>query len=118
MTKTYEQLKKQIEALSQQAEAVRRKEVAGVVARIREAIEAYELTAADLGFGSERATPGRKPAAKKRGAAGTGRRRASASASQPRYRDESGNVWGGRGPRPKWLREAISSGRKLEEFAV
>lgn len=116
MTKTYEQLKKQIEALSQQAEAVRRKEVAGVVARIKEAIEAYELTAEDLGFGKERAKPGRKSAARKR-PAGAGRRRA-AGTTQPRYRDESGNVWGGRGPRPKWLREAISAGRKLEEFAV
>lgn len=116
MTKTYEQLKKQIEALSQQAEAVRRKEVAGVVARIKEAIQAYELTAEDLGFGKASATAGRKTASRKRPAAG-GRRRA-AGTTQPRYRDESGNVWGGRGPRPKWLREAISAGRKLEEFAV
>ena len=117
MTKTYEQLKKQIEALSQQAEAVRRKEVAGVVARIKEAIEAYELTAEDLGFGQARgAANGGRTAARKRTA--TGGRRRSNVASQPRYRDESGNVWGGRGPRPKWLREAISAGRKLEEFAV
>ncbi|MCR5863706.1 H-NS histone family protein [Aquincola sp. J276] len=116
MTKTYDQLKKQIEALSQQAEAVRRKEVAGVVARIKEAIQAYELTAEDLGFGSGRAGTSKSGAKKARPAA-KGRRRSAASAT-PRYRDPSGNVWGGRGPRPKWLREAIASGRKLEEFAV
>lgn len=117
MTKTYDQLKKQIEALSQQAEAVRRKEVAGVVARIKEAIQAYELTAEDLGFGTGRASAGRKTGAKKASPAAKGRRRSAASAT-PRYRDPSGNVWGGRGPRPRWLREAIASGRKLEEFAV
>lgn len=117
MTKTYDQLKKQIEALSQQAEAVRRKEVAGVVARIKEAIQAYELTAEDLGFGSGRAGAGRKPGANTSRPAAKGRRRAAGSTT-PRYRDPAGNVWGGRGPRPKWLREAIASGRKLEEFAV
>ncbi len=118
MTKTYDQLKKQIEVLSQQAEAVRRKEVAGVVARIKEAIQAYELTAEDLGFGTGRASAGRKAGAKKARPAAKGRRRSAAAATTPRYRDPDGNVWGGRGPRPKWLREAIASGRKLEEFAV
>ncbi|MEF7614640.1 H-NS histone family protein [Aquincola sp. MAHUQ-54] len=113
MTKTYAQLKKQIAALSQQAETLRRKEIADVVARIKEAIEAYGLTAEDLGLQAGPRRAGRKTAAAKRK---TGRSRA--AAAQPRYRDGSGNVWGGRGPRPRWLREAIAAGHSLEEFAV
>lgn len=36
-----------------------------------------------------------------------------------KYRDvESGNAWSGRGLQPNWLKAAIESGRKLEEFAV
>ena len=45
-------LNAQIAKLQAQAEALRAKEVAGVVARIREAIVHYGLTVADLGFGS------------------------------------------------------------------
>lgn len=117
MTKTYAQLKKQIDSLTQQAESLRRKEVSGVIARIKEAIKAYDLTAADLGLeGGAKAGRGAGTAAKS--AAKTPRRRRSPAEVQPRYRDGSGNVWGGRGPRPKWLREAIAAGRKLEEFAV
>lgn len=33
------------------------------------------------------------------------------------YADESGNSWSGRGPRPKWLRAALESGRSLQDFA-
>lgn len=118
MTKTYAQLKKQIEALSQQADALRRKEKAGVVARIKEAIAAYELTAADLGLDASGASRARRAGGAVRPAGAPVRRRRAPGEVQARYRDESGNVWGGRGPRPRWLREAIAAGRKLEEFAV
>ncbi|MDM0065343.1 H-NS family nucleoid-associated regulatory protein [Variovorax sp. J31P207] len=33
------------------------------------------------------------------------------------YTDESGNTWSGRGPRPRWLRAALESGRSLQDFA-
>ena len=36
-----------------------------------------------------------------------------------KYRDKTtGNVWTGRGLKPKWLQAALNSGRKLEEFQV
>jgi DNA-binding protein H-NS len=50
MAKTYQQVLHQISALQQEADKVRAAEVKGVVARIRGAIEAYGLTAADLGL--------------------------------------------------------------------
>jgi DNA-binding protein H-NS len=113
MTKTYLQVIKQIEGLQAEADKLRRKEVKGVVARIREAIDHYQLTAADLGFGAAAAKPAVARKARKSAAA-----KAPAAAPAAKYRDETGRVWGGRGPRPKWLREAITAGRKLEEFKV
>jgi DNA-binding protein H-NS len=53
MTKSYAQIVKQIETLKQEAEKARRKEIEGVVGRIREAITVYGLTADDLGFGAK-----------------------------------------------------------------
>ncbi len=36
-----------------------------------------------------------------------------------KYVDKStGNSWSGRGLKPTWLRTALESGRKIEEFAV
>ena len=50
MKKTYGQMLEEIELLKRQAEEVRRKEIAIVVARIRDAIAFYGLTEEDLGF--------------------------------------------------------------------
>jgi DNA-binding protein H-NS len=120
MTKSYLQVLKQIETLQAEAEKLRRSEIDGVVARIREAIAHYGLTAADLGLGGGRASagvarkkPGRKPGRPRKTALlGTGRKVA------PKYRDENGNTWAGRGKRPVWLRNALAGGRKLEDFAI
>lgn len=43
---TYVDIQQQIARLQEQAEAIKAKEVAGVIARIKEAIVAYGLTAA------------------------------------------------------------------------
>ncbi len=110
MTKTYSQIQKQIEMLSREAEKVKQKEVDGVVSRIREAIETYGLTAADLGLEPQR---GPRAAAAKKGHKARGK-----PGSQVKFRDDAGHVWGGRGPRPQWLREALASGRELKDFAV
>jgi DNA-binding protein H-NS len=111
MTKTYAQIQKQIETLQREADKLKRKEVEGVIARIREAIQVYGLTAQDLGLPS---APRRGRSA---GAAKSGRRAGRAS-TEVRFRDEAGNTWGGRGPRPRWLREALASGKQLSDFAV
>jgi len=113
MSKTLAQLKKEIAALSREAEKLQRKEIEGVVARIKEAIEAYGLTAADLGLSG--AKRGAKAAGK---APATKRGRKKAAGAQVKFRDEAGNVWGGRGPRPKWLRDALAAGKQLSDFAV
>jgi DNA-binding protein H-NS len=119
MTKTYVQIQKQIESLQREADKLKRKEVDDVIGKIKEAITVYQLTAADLGFdvkGAARRGPvtGKRgrPAAKGR-AAGKAR-----GATAVKFRDESGNTWGGRGPRPQWLRDALGAGKSLQDFAV
>lgn len=115
MTKSYTQLMKQIAKLQTEAEDLRRKEAQGVIDRIKEAIKAYNLSAADLGLAGPRAARAAKsggPAAKRRK---TGKRKVSAA---PKYRDDAGNTWVGRGKRPGWLRDALASGRTLEDFQI
>lgn len=109
---TYQQIQKQIDDLKKQAETVRRDEIKSVVAKIKEAITVYGLTAADLGFARARAGAARAVQGAKR------RTMRSGKSSVIRYRDESGNTWVGRGKRPGWLRDALAAGRQLTDFAV
>ena len=109
MPKTYLQIQKEIEKLQQQAESLRSREVEGVISRIREAIDQYGLTAADL-FGKAAAP---RAARKGRKAPAQARRGKSAAV---KYRDEAGNTWGGRGPRPRWFSAALAAGRTPEEL--
>lgn len=122
--KTYAEIQAEIARLQQEAESVREAEVAGVIERMREAIAVYGITARDLGFSGGAEAPaarrGRRP-----GGAGRASKRArggnangNGNGNGPKYRDESGQVWSGRGPRPRWLREALASGRSLDEFLV
>jgi DNA-binding protein H-NS len=96
--KTYLSIKTEIAKLEKQAEGVRKAEIAGVVARIREAIAAYGLTATDLGFGrpSSKATVGKKHKDKLPAAA--------TSTGVAKYRDPAtGKTWTGRGKPPNWI---------------
>lgn len=117
MEKTYAQIMEQIETLRREADAKREQEVRDVVARIKEAIAVYQLTPADLGFGSGNGTAGKRrgrPPGRK-----TAKRAAAKKAAKPAaYADKSGNTWSGRGPRPRWLKEALAGGKTLEEFAT
>ena len=107
MTQSYAQIQKRIAPLQRTADGLREKEIAGVVSRIKVAIAHYGLTATQLGYGSS-ATRGAIPSAKARSSANGG----------AKYGDGKGLSWGGRGPRPSWLREAIASGMSLESFLV
>jgi DNA-binding protein H-NS len=106
MPKTYSHLMKEIEALQAEAENLRRREVEEVIARIKEAVEVYGLTTEDLfgDAGRKRRTPVKAERSRKAGG------------GAPRYSDGKGNVWGGRGPRPQWLRAALAAGKQLSDF--
>jgi DNA-binding protein H-NS len=50
---------------------------------------------------------------------GTAKSKRSAGKKRPSkvlYRDEAGHSWSGRGPRPGWLKDALASGKTLEEL--
>lgn len=121
MAQTLARIEAQIAKLERQREALRAKEVAGVVARIREAIDHYGLTAKDLGFGGVNgAGRGAKSASarKKTVARVAGRKRVRPTVGKIRFRDEHGNGWTGHGKRPNWFKEAIAAGKKPEDLAV
>jgi DNA-binding protein H-NS len=106
MAKTYADIQKRIEDLQKTAETLRQKEVAGVIDRIKVAIQTYQLTADDLGLALKAASAPR--AAKGRKATRTTRAAA--------YRDADGNTWSGRGRRPAWLNAALAAGKTLDDL--
>ena len=122
MTKTYTQLVKQIESLKVEAERARRKEMDGVIGRIRTAITAYNLTAEDLGFTTGSTSSAKAKSSESAPAVKRRRRRGAGAAAKPvravKFSNGSGGTWGGRGKRPDWLREALSQGKSLEDFLV
>ena len=111
-------LNAQIAALQAQADALRKMEVAEVVAKIKDAIAHYGLTAADLGLvtGARNnaklpATGGDKPTSKRRKKAGS-----RPAARTVKFKDDLGNTWGGMGKRPAWFKAALASGKTPEEL--
>lgn len=119
MAKTLRQIEQQIAKLQREAEVVRKKEIGGVIERIRTAVEHYGLTSQDV-FGK---SVGMQSRARNASSAAPGRtaRKTNPRKGQPvpvKYRDENGNTWAARGNRPRWLVEALKSGKSLEDFAV
>ncbi len=119
MAKSLAQLNKQIATLQRQADDLKAKELKGVIARIREAIEFYGLTAADLGL--ERS--GGRGGARKQSDPGTSPRKRTtkagrAAALPPKYRSPDGRTWSGHGRRPVWYVEALAQGKTPEDLAV
>jgi DNA-binding protein H-NS len=99
---TLQELLSQKEELERQIELTKKRERADAIAKVRGLMSEYGLTLADLSTkpaGRTAAKPGRKVAVK--------------------YRDKvTGESWSGRGLQPKWLKAALASGRRIEEFAV
>ena len=130
---TFIQLQAQIEKLQKEAAALRKREMTETVANIKKAIAAFGLTAEDLGLTPRAATrrarkdtkthrgrpaPSagtRSLAAKKEGTLGADKR----SVVAPKYRDPvTGATWTGRGKQPKWLSQALGSGKTLADFNI
>jgi len=115
--KSLSQVNAQIEKLQQQAQAIKAKELDGVIARIREAIQHYGLTASDLGFtrksGPKRVMDG-KPAARKARKASTRR-----NTGVIKFRSADGQqTWTGHGRAPNWYKAALEAGASQESLLV
>ena len=102
MAQTYARLQKQIASLEAEAQKLKKSEVSGVIAKIKEAIAVYGLTTADL-FGGRSAKRVKTKTGKRTGVS---------------YADAQGNTWVGMGKRPQWLRDALAAGKSLEDFRV
>lgn len=113
MARTLVQIKREMEKLEKEADRVKASEMAGVVERIKAAIEFYGITQRDL-FGSGVASmksEGKGAARKK-----TTRKK---SASPARYMDkQSGKTWTGHGKRPGWFVQALESGMQPQDLQV
>jgi DNA-binding protein H-NS len=91
---SYKELVAQRKKLEEQIEAAHAKEVAQVIAQVRQIIEDYGLTADDLGF-KGKASRTKRPVA-------------------PKYQDpKTGATWSGRGRPPTWI-----SGKNFERFLI
>ena len=123
MAKTLTQIDKQIAKLQKEAEAIKAREMIGVVERIRDAIGHYGLTVEHL-FGVKAPKPAARrkavPTARKVKPKGSPTRSTSTKGVKApvKYRDAQGNSWSGRGSQPRWLRFAIEDGASLSDFEV
>ena len=98
---TITELLAQKATIEQQIAEAQRTERAGAVARVRALMAEHGLTLADLS--------GKSPSSARK----TGMKVA------PKYRDSTtGSTWSGRGLQPKWLKEALASGRKIADFEI
>lgn len=101
---TLQELLAQKATLEKQIAETQRQERSEAVAKIKSLMAEYGLTAADI--------TGKAPAAP-RNVAGAGKKVA------PKYRDpDTGETWTGRGLQPKWLKNALASGKALSDFAI
>ena len=104
---TYIELKEQAVKLLAQAEELRQRELQQAIEEIKSKMQAYGITPADLGIAGRRA----------RGASGV--RSKKSDQKVVKYRGPNGESWsGGRGRKPRWVTEALASGKKLEDFAT
>lgn len=111
-------LNAQIAALQSQADALRKKEVAEVIAGAKTAIAHYGLTAADLGFGKAARQGGKLSGPGIGEGPGKARKKAAAKpgAKAVKFKDDQGNTWGGIGKRPDWFKAALAAGKKPEDL--
>jgi DNA-binding protein H-NS len=108
----------QIAALQAKAEAIRKKEVGEVVAKIKDAIAHYGLTAADLGLSASAPKAAKAPRASKPGRKVAGVKSAGKPARAAKYTDGQGRTWSGIGKRPDWFKAALAAGKTPEELLI
>lgn len=95
---TYKEIKTRIAKLEQEAEALRKAEMATVITEIKAKMAEYGITSKDLGVIKSKSK--KQPGA----------------TSPARYRNKEGQSWSGRGRKPKWVIEALATGKTLEDM--
>lgn len=102
---TLQSLMAQKADLERKIQETQRQERQAAVDKVRALMAEFGLSVEDLG--------GKSSGSGRKKSAGDGTRKAAV-----KYRDAAGNTWSGRGLQPRWLKEAIASGKSLGDFAV
>lgn len=108
--RTLKEIDNEIAKLTAEADAIRA-EKAGVIARMKEAVAYYGITAEEMGFSVKRKA---KASAKSNGKA----KPKAPAATRVRFKDDKGNAWSGYGRKPQWLNDLLASGKTLDDFRV
>lgn len=105
MSQSLADIRAQIAELQRMEEEILSRDRADVIVQIRQQILDYGLSAADLGFTvlSSNAS-GRLPPAQ--------------TDKIVKYRCGDETWSGGRGPKPKWVREVIARGEDIEQYRI
>lgn len=107
MSSPVSELVAQRDALERKIRALESAAKAEAISAVRELMEEYGLTVADLATKtSARSTPKSSAATRRKVAA--------------KFRDPVIGVtwWSGRGLKPRWLSAALGDGKKIEDFAI
>lgn len=105
--RTLNEINREIAKLQAEADQIREAERAEVVAKIKEAVDFYGITATDIGFSAS--------GARARKAKGSVRSKAGA-ATRVKYKDDTGRTWSGRGRKPQWFIDALAGGKTEAEL--
>lgn len=104
---TYAEYQEQIKELQKKAEEKRKEELHGVIDEIKDKIKVYGITAKDLGFSDSLISEIKSKPTK------------SSEPLPPKYRSTDGTKeWHGKGRYPEWVKEEISSGKKLFDLLI
>lgn len=129
-TQTLKEIDQEIARLKERAATIISSEKAGVIARIKEGISYYGITATELGFGgtakpvptvkvgrsTKRAAQPKMPPDMAAAVAVAPLKKPRAGAGVVKYKDDVGNSWSGFGPKPRWFTEALTSGKTPEDL--
>ena len=102
---TLQELLAQKADLERKIQETQRHERQSAIEKVRALMAEFGLSVEDLN-GKSASTSSRKKSS-------DGTRKAAV-----KYRDAAGNTWSGRGLQPRWLREALSQGKSLNDFSV
>jgi DNA-binding protein H-NS len=104
-TLTFAQIQEQIKILTEQAELIRKAEIANVISEIKVKINQYKITAQELGFTTSpiKAVQTTKVT----------------NTVAPKYQNSDGSMtWTGRGKHPKWVNDHLSAGGSLDDLLI
>lgn len=105
---TYQDILKQIDQLTKEAEKIRQSELSAAIADIKAKMSQYGISVSDI---RGRETAPRSPV-KRRAASGSRKKVA------PKYRGTNGELWTGRGRRPAWVEAELAKGRSMADLAI